>query len=61
MVTAPLLEKPNGGFRPNCIYASLYRLWAKARQPVAAEGEETEGELDATPRSKGDEGALEWS
>jgi len=25
---------------------------------VAAEGEETEGELD---RSKGDEGALEWS
>ncbi len=39
LVTAPLLEKPTGGFRPVCIYASLYRLWAKARQPVAAEWE----------------------
>ncbi len=40
LVTAPLLEKPKGGFRPICIYASLYRIWAKARQPVAAEWEE---------------------
>ncbi len=40
LVTAPLLEKPRGGYRPICIYASLYRLWAKARQPVAAEWED---------------------
>ncbi len=35
LVVTPLLEKPKGGFRPVCVYASLYRLWAKARQPVA--------------------------
>ncbi len=39
LVTAPLLEKPKGGYRPICIYSSLYRLWAKARQPVAAKWE----------------------
>jgi hypothetical protein len=39
LVAAPLLEKPQGGFRPVCIYTSLYRLWAKARQPIATEWE----------------------
>ncbi len=40
LVTTPLLEKPKGGYRPIAVYTSLYRLWAKARAPVARAWEE---------------------
>ena len=31
-----LLGKPGGGTRPIGLFTSMYRLWAKARQPIAA-------------------------
>ena len=34
-----LLGKPKGGFRPIGLFASFYRLWARARRPFAEEWE----------------------
>ena len=32
-----LLDKPTGGTRPIGLFTAYYRIWSKARQPLAAE------------------------
>ena len=38
-VALPLIPKPAGGHRPIGLFAGIYRLWAKARRPLADEWE----------------------
>ena len=37
--TMPLIPKPSGGHRPIGLLCGVYRLWAKARRPVAQQWE----------------------
>ena len=39
LVIIILLAKPKGGFRSKVLFSSFYRLWCKARRPIAEEWE----------------------